>query len=85
MKHYHPPSNDAHDLLKKLNFTPPCPTWTRRDPRGTDYGIWHMSPTYGHNGTFISATFKPTDPAMPVFTINFETPADFERWTKHTF
>ena len=76
MKHYHPP-NDAYDLLKKLNFTPPCHTWTRN----TRYGIWHFIPAYG---AFMTATFKPGDPTSSVFTLNFETPADFERWAKHT-
>lgn len=84
MKPYNPPSNDAYDLLKKLNFIPPCPTWTFPDQRGKEYGIWHASPAYGHNGAFITATFKPGDPTSPVFTLNFATPADFERWAKHT-
>lgn len=72
-------------LLKKLNFAPPCHTWTRRDPRGSDYGIWHVSPAYGHNGVFMTATYRPADPALPVFAINFETPTDFERWVAHAF
>ena len=71
-------------LLKKLNFVPPCYTWTFPDPRGGDYGSWHASPNHGHNGVFMSVTYRPNDPALPIFTLNFETPADFERWAKHT-
>lgn len=83
MKHYHPP-NDAYDLLKKLNFIPPCHQWTRHDPRGKEYGVWHAGSAYGLNGIFMTATFRPTDPTLPVFSIHFETSIDFERWAKHT-
>lgn len=71
-------------LLKKLNFTPPCHTWTFPDARGREYGLWHASPAHGYNGAFMTATFKPGDAASPIFSISFETPADFERWAKHT-
>jgi hypothetical protein len=77
-------TDDPTTLLKKLDFNPPCLTWTRPDPRGKEYGIWHARPAYGHNGVYMTAMYRPTETALPMFAINFDTPTDFERWAKHT-
>jgi hypothetical protein len=78
-------SMTAHQLLDKLHFTPPSHTWVRRDPRGAEYGVWHARPAFGKNNVFMSVTYLPSTTDLAMFTINFETSADFERWVSHAF
>ena len=82
--------DSPHKLLPRLKFDPPCYAWTRNDPRGSEYGIWHVIPQHGYNGVFVTAAYHSTDPRdggfrVPCFTLKFEKPADFERWVAHTF
>jgi len=76
------PKNDITQKLVSLGFTPPQINWTRRDPRGPEYGTYSVRAL--SNGD-LCVSYHSSGSACPEFSFYFTSLGAFERWASHTF
>jgi hypothetical protein len=75
-------SSHITEAFAALGYTPPSASWTRFDPRGSEYGKYGI---HLDGNDEICVNYYPKDSSVAGFSFYFTTLASFENWTRNNF